>query len=355
MNAPTSLIPLVEANPVMVLVDSEKFDRFYEEVAREVKAHVPDLDTATGRKAIASLAYKVARTKTAIDDAGKKLTEDKRAEIKAVDEARRVIRERLDALKDEARKPLTEWEAAEEKRAADAAAILGNLKALAVITLDDTSEIVAARLKTAQGVPITEAQFAESFALASAAKANVIDTLTAGHARILKEEADRAELDRLRREAAEREEREAAARAEAERKDREEREAKSREEAAQHAKAAEEERVQAAAKAAEERARAEAERVAREAAQAQERAHAEALAAEKRRADAAEAAAREEAARVAREAADQAKREANRAHRGKVMLAAKTAIMGHGVGEATAKAIVLAIAANEVPNVSISF
>ncbi|WP_277750417.1 hypothetical protein [Croceibacterium ferulae] len=42
------------------------------------------MTTAKGRKAIASLAAKVARTKTAIDDAGKKLNEEARAKINAV-------------------------------------------------------------------------------------------------------------------------------------------------------------------------------------------------------------------------------------------------------------------------------
>ncbi|MET3527257.1 hypothetical protein ABID41_002375 [Phenylobacterium koreense] len=37
------------------------------------------------------------------------------------------------------------------------------------------------------------------------------------------------------------------------------------------------------------------------------------------------------------------------------MAAAKQAIMGHGVGETAARAIVLAIAAGEVPAVSIQF
>lgn len=61
------------------------------------------------------------------------------------------------------------------------------------------------------------------------------------------------------------------------------------------------------------------------------------------------------AAEAKRIADEQAKREQNKAHQGRVMAAAKTALMGLGVGEATAKTIVLAIKAGEVPNVSISF
>ncbi len=34
---------------------------------------------------------------------------------KQIDESRRIVRERLDALKDEVRRPLTEWEAEQER------------------------------------------------------------------------------------------------------------------------------------------------------------------------------------------------------------------------------------------------
>jgi colicin import membrane protein len=53
---------------------------------RETDALDADVTTEKGRKAIASMAYKVARTKTAIDEAGKKLNEEARARINAVDE-----------------------------------------------------------------------------------------------------------------------------------------------------------------------------------------------------------------------------------------------------------------------------
>ncbi len=124
--------------------------------------------------------------------------------------------------------------------------------------------------------------------------------------------------------------------------------------------------AEAAAKAAEEEARANAEAAARAEREAAERAHAEALAAEKRRADEAEAARKAEADRIARETAAReaeekaaadaaAARAADIEHRTKIMGAAKQAIMGHGVGESTARAIILAIAAGDVPNVSIKF
>jgi colicin import membrane protein len=50
-----------------------------------------------------------------------------------------------------------------------------------------------------------------------------------------------------------------------------------------------------------------------------------------------------------------AKREANQAHRAKIMKAAKEAIMTCGIDEEAAKKVVLLIRAGEVPNVSLAF
>ncbi|HCC4816616.1 TPA: hypothetical protein M5M69_005037, partial [Citrobacter freundii] len=75
-----------------------------------------------GRDAIASMAHKVARSKTYIDNAGKDLVAELKALPKQIDESRRIARERLDALKDEVRRPLTEWEAEQERIKAEEAA-----------------------------------------------------------------------------------------------------------------------------------------------------------------------------------------------------------------------------------------
>lgn len=362
----TALVAQVNADPGLVLLDKERFNQFYEAIKAETDKLVPDLTTEKGRKEIASMAFKVAKTKTAIDAAGKLLNEEARAKINIVDAARRDIREKLDALKDEVRKPLTDWEAKEEERVTACEALIGRMKAAAIVPLEDTAQSVADRLAEVKAFALDEGQFQTLLPAALQQQAATVDALTAAHARLVKEEADRAELDRLRAEAAERAERE---RAEAEAKAAAEVAERAKQEAqARAARTAEEEkaRIEAAAKAAEEAARARAEAAARAEREAAERAHAEALAAEKRRADEAEAARQAEADRIARataarEAEEKAAAEAAAAraadieHRSKIMGTAKQAIMGHGVGEQTARAIVLAIAAGDVPNVSIRF
>lgn len=352
----TNIVALVEATPVIVLTDKQKFSQFYTAMKSECDAHVPDLSTESGRKKTASLAYKVARTKTAIDDAGKKLNEEARARINAVDESRREIRQQLDALKDDVRKPLTEWEAAEERRVDHCQQTLKLLRDSAVVGYEETADDVRKRIAHVEGLTFEDAVFQGLLPQAEALRGSAIATLTTVAERMDAEEAQRAELERLRAEAAERErvdaERAAAEEAKRQREAAEKAEAEAKARAEEQQKAREE----AAAKAAEERARQEAEAKARDEREFAERAHAEALAAEKRRADEAERAAQVERDRIAREQAEQAARDADRAHRGKIMTAAKEAIMEAGpVSEAIAKSIVLAIAANNVPNISIRF
>ena len=82
----------------------------------EVSGLVFDVTTPRGRKDIASLAYKVSQSKTALDALGKGLVAEWKNKSKAVDDERKTVRDRLDALRDKIRQPLTEWEAEEAAR-----------------------------------------------------------------------------------------------------------------------------------------------------------------------------------------------------------------------------------------------
>lgn len=85
-------------------------------IEREARALVPDITTQPGRNAIASMAAKIARSKSYLDNLGKLYVDELKELPKQVDAERRAMRNRLDALKDEIRQPLTEWEEAIERR-----------------------------------------------------------------------------------------------------------------------------------------------------------------------------------------------------------------------------------------------
>lgn len=122
MSEITDLVVIEKKNAMAVFTNNDQLDPLIELIEKEARSLVPDVTTKKGRDAIASMAHKVARSKTYIDNAGKDLVAELKALPKQIDESRRVARERLDALKDEVRRPLTEWEAEQARIAAEKAA-----------------------------------------------------------------------------------------------------------------------------------------------------------------------------------------------------------------------------------------
>jgi len=345
---PNPVQPYVEANPASVLLYPKVREAFLAEIAAEIDAFKPDLSTKASRAEIASLAYKVARTKTPIEAAAKALTEDFRKRTAAVNAERSDVTGKLDALRDRARDPLNAWEEAEKDREAKIKETFDAIDAATRVLASDTGDTVKARIVQMEAVEDNE-DFHD-------ARERALDTLTAAYERIVREEADRAELAKLRAEADERRrQEEERARAEAERLAAERHEQEETERKAREAKAAQE-RVEAAAKrAAEEAVAAERSRAEQAAAEEKRKADAELarLAAEKRKLEEAEA------ARIATEkraADEQAARDRDKKHRAEVMGAAKAALIATGsVEEGGAKAIILAIAAGKIPGISIKF
>lgn len=372
MNAQTKIetgadiVLAVEATPQIVLLEPEKFDQFYDRVRAETTGIVVDLSTKKGRDEVRSLAAKVTRSKTMIDKAGLALTKGWRDQTNQVNAARKDIEAKLDALADEVRRPLTEWEDAEKARVALCQTTIDAFKRAAVVTLEDTAATVRERGADVWNQEVG-ADFGDMAEEAQAAKDHAVETLKAALARLTREEAEKAELERLRAEAAEREAREQAERDEREAKVRAEAEAKEAEERRAAAEKAEQERNARIAQEAEQRAKREAEQAAQAERDRIQREHEEAIAAERRRAEEAEAAikaerdrvAKVEAERVAEEkriAAEQKAREEDRAHRGAILKAAKEAIIeAASIDEATAKTIVLAITSGSVPHVTLRF
>jgi hypothetical protein len=280
----------------IALYTGGKMADFLGRMKTEVLAVVTDPTTDKGRKEIASLAYKVAKTKARLDDLGKSLTEEARTTINRVNEERRMIRDELDALKDEVRRPLTEFEEREKSRVAGHEAAIASIEApsreltgLNAASLKERLDRLPALLERDWQEYKTRAQFAHD---------NVTRILTEAHAAAVKYEAEQAELVRLRRGAEERA-----------RKDREEQIAR---EAAERARAEAEAKAKAEREAAE-RAAAEKARIERESA---EKAAREAVEKAKREAEAkaakerAEAEAKLKAEREAREKIEREQREA---------------------------------------------
>lgn len=325
-------------------------DKFLEQI-REGVNEVPDLSTAKGRARIASLAAQVSRSKTAVEKPGRDYLKRLKEQPKVVEaELRRFVTE-CDQLRDEVRRPLTEWEGAEKARTEALQQRLVDLRALADVI--DTagnylpSADIQARIQEAKSVVLDES-WQERAAEAGVAKDSTIQQLEASLAVAQKREHEAAELERLRKEAEEkaRLEREETIRREAAEKARRDAEANHRAEleAAERREAEEKARAEAA-----ERQRLETEqRAAREKQEAEARARREkeeAVAAERRRQE-------EEKKRIADE---EASRAADKEHRRTINRQAIADLIESGLPQEMAEKALIAIASGKVSAISIKY
>ena len=388
----TNALTVVSAKAVSTIIAADPND-ILGKLAAKVAAHRPDISTERGRAEMRSLAAQIASAKMDLIRLGKGLTEGWRESTKAVNAECKIIEDRMDALKEQVRAPLTEWENREKNRVAGHEAALAAILEHPEWGRAESSDDIARRLTHLREYPARDWQ--EFQHRAEAALAAEIARAEHAHTIALRREAEVAELARLRAEADERA-RQDALRAQAERDARIAKEAAERARLEAEAEAerqrqetlrtAAEERARVEREAAAERERAEVARLAvvreREAAEAralkaeQDRIDAEARAATERdaarqkaeadRIAAAEAAdlaqqravdaERKRAADAkAAEEAEAARRAANVAHKGKINREALADLVGCGVDEAVGKIILASIIRGEVRHVSVRY
>ena len=316
------LVVIEKKNAMAVFTNNDQLDPLIELIEKEARSLVPDVTTKKGRDAIASMAHKVARSKTYIDNAGKDLVAELKALPKQIDESRRVVRERLDALKDEVRRPLTEWEAEQERIKAEEAMLALHVEALAMN--EDFDRQLAARIESEHEMALL---MNDAFDREQDEK-----KAEAERQRIAREEEIKRQAEaKAKREAAEKAQREIDAAAAREReailaKERAEREQREAAERAEREK-------QAAVEAERRKAQEEADRIRREAEQ-REQAR---LDEEKRKAE------------------EESRRAADVEHRRGINTAAVQALINQGIPHEWAKACIIAVALGKVPATTIKY
>jgi colicin import membrane protein len=323
-------------------------------IETEVRAEVFDITTAVGRERVKSVAYKIARSKTTLDDMGKDLVADIKAKSAAIDKERKTVRDRLDALKEEVRSPLTAWEEAEKKRVDGCESALVAIIEAGRQASGKPSGLIRELIVIVEGYSAREWQ--EFKERADAAITESLRAINGALADAEQRERDAAELEALRKEKAQRDAQEQERLAEQERQrqaqERAEREAREAEARAELERQRQEqaERDKAAA----------VERARQEERERAERAQAEAVAAERRRQEQEAAAA---AARKAAEEAAEQKRQANKRHREKVRREIGSSLIAAVFADETMtaeqdefiSAVIDAIDGGKIPHLSINY
>jgi hypothetical protein len=357
---------------------------FIQMIKDEVCGEVPDLSSRKGRERIASLAATVSKRKVAVEKPGREYLRSIKELPKIIEaELREFVRE-ADALRDEIRKPLTDWEEAEAAKKLEIEAWVGELRLDPQIISTADSEYLKISIGAFEGIVIDAEWLGEYEAEALRLKADTLAALRAALEKREQYEAEQAELVRLRAEAEAQAQRDRdaeiaraaaeKARIEAEQKAQAEREAAAKREqdlldqAANAKRAAEQAARDAEAAAVNQRLQLQlqAEQAQRAAEQAkadklaaEQRAEQERIAAEKRAAQAAEDARLAEVARQ-KAAADeiirqQEAREADLEHKKQINRAALEAFIAGGMTEECAKQAITLIAQRKIPAISIQY
>ncbi|ELY5203107.1 hypothetical protein SM866_001801 [Yersinia enterocolitica] len=301
-----------ESYPTLYVTNG--LDKYLDQIRQGVN-EVPDVSTAKGRARIASLAAGASRSKTAIEKPGREYLRHLKEQPKIIEaELRRFVIE-CDEIRDETRRPLTEWEAEQERLKQEAEA-------------KKKAEELAAEIEVAHEMALL---MNDAFDRDAKAKADEIERLRKAHEEFIAQQA----AEKAKREVEEKAKRDIEA---AEQRERE-------------------------AKLAQERAEQKAEQDKKDAAAKAEREKQDAIAAEKLKAQ-------EEAERVQREAkqkedarlaeekrvADEAaKRAADVEHRRTINRQAVADLIANGLPEDCAQKCVAAIAKNLISSVRITY
>lgn len=311
----------ITADTAPAIFKGEGLGQYFDHIKASVN-EVPDLSSKKGRDRIASLAAQVSRSKTAVEKPGRDYLKRIKELPKQIEAELRDFVNNCDALRDQVRQPLTDWEAEQErieaeKKAAEAAiALAKQIESDWEIAVLLDREFDRAREEKRQAA---------------------IKAQQERDAEIARQAAEQARLDA---ENAAKAERESAARRELDAKMAQERAEREAEEAKQRAIEAEQ-------------------RAVREKAEAEERAARQKVEAEARAKLAAEQAAAAERRRIELEAQqqreEQERRERNKRHCAAINNEALNDLMLTGLTEDQAKSVVTAIAKGKVRNVAINY
>lgn len=312
-------------NALSVFTIDGEIDPLLRQVRDAIDAFSADVGTPSGRKAIASMAFRVSRAKTHLDDAGKELVTTYKEIPKKIDATRKRIRDTLDAWRDEVRAPLDAWEASEKDRVRSHEDAIATLRGYGAATADHPVAQLEDWLGHADSISLDASldEFLADYAVAKElAKAGLLAAIATRKAR----DEEQAELDRLRKAEAERLQMDRDAQI-----------------------------ARAAAEKAKSDAEAAAAKIIEEAARKEREAAALVAAAEQRAVQAASQAKRDLEIQLEREAAEAARREQDRTHRGRVNCKARDALMANGFDKSQAEKIVSLIAQKVIPNVVIHY
>ncbi|WP_241085165.1 hypothetical protein [Candidatus Vondammii sp. HM_W22] len=98
MSTETALIAIDMIN-ILDVFTQDGVENMIKKIEKKARENIFDISTALGRDQLKSMSYKVARSKTLLDNAGKERIAEQKKVLKQFDESRKALRDGLDTLK----------------------------------------------------------------------------------------------------------------------------------------------------------------------------------------------------------------------------------------------------------------
>ncbi|MCZ4270768.1 hypothetical protein [Maritalea porphyrae] len=189
---------IIGGEPSLLFKKPDLLDPLVSHIEKEIKEFDYDLSTDTSRRAVISFANKINKTRVGIDKAGKEINQELAKKRDANNAFIARAAERINGLRDKAKKPLTDWEAAEAEKDDRRQKTLAEIKILGNSGLDDTSDQIADRLKTLKAMDLDAMDMGDFLDAAKERRDYSISSLNSSYLRVKEHEDKAAELLRLK-------------------------------------------------------------------------------------------------------------------------------------------------------------
>ena len=192
--------------PAKMKADEFQNPDFFTKVEELVKSAIKeagefDPSNEDDRARAKSLALKISKTKTALEEKGKAITADWRAKIDGVNKTRNRFVSLLDGLRDEVRGPAIEFEKKLKAQEDEYKSRIADIRSLGEVAIDANSASIKQRLSSLDAIVVDDT-WGEYQTAATDAKASSIVALNKALTITEEREAQAAELEQLKRQQA---------------------------------------------------------------------------------------------------------------------------------------------------------
>jgi hypothetical protein len=204
-------LPVITEDKYPALYVSGGLDGYYQTIREQVMSEVPDLTTKKGIARVKSLAAMVSSSKVAVEKPGREYLKQLKEMPRVIEATLRDWNQKMDALRDEVRKPVTEMEEAEKARIAALDQRLNEIYQIGSVAGLDIlpSETITAWIGKLEAISVdaTWDEYQDRAALAKEAAKVKLEaflqtrlTWEAQQAEIARLKAEQEEKDRIQRE-----------------------------------------------------------------------------------------------------------------------------------------------------------